>query len=342
MVMFQLEYPWLLLVLPLPLLVWWLLPSYGERTRAIRVPFFDDLARATGQVPARGAVVLRGNWLRRILAPVCWVLAVLALAGPQWLEPPIERTESARDLLLAIDLSGSMATQDFVDEQGLRTDRLTAVKGVVDDFIQRRKTDRIGLIVFGTNAFPQTSLTLDHAAVRQLLDELRVGMAGQQTAIGDAIGMAVKMTEHSQQRDRVLILLTDGNDTASRLPAEKAAAIAKDHHIVIHTIGIGDPKATGEDRVDLEALKRIAQVTGGHSYRGENRAQLTDIYALLDRMTPSKVKHSIYRPKVKLYYYPLGAALLLMLAYHLLMLGLMVPLARRHTPATLAADPSES
>jgi Ca-activated chloride channel family protein len=255
---------------------------------------------------------------------VCWVLAVLALAGPQWLEPPIERTESARDLLLAIDLSGSMATQDFVDEQGLRTDRLTAVKGVVDDFIQRRKTDRIGLIVFGTNAFPQTSLTLDHAAVRQLLDELRVGMAGQ------------------QQRDRVLILLTDGNDTASRLPAEKAAAIAKDHHIVIHTIGIGDPKATGEDRVDLEALKRIAQVTGGHSYRGENRAQLTDIYALLDRMTPSKVKHSIYRPKVKLYYYPLGAALLLMLAYHLLMLGLMVPLARRHTPATLAADPSES
>jgi Ca-activated chloride channel homolog len=338
--MFQLEYPWLLLVLPLPLLVWWLLPPYGERTRAIRVPFFDELARVTGQTPSRGAVILRSNWLRRILAPLCWALAVLALAGPQWLEPPVERTESARDLLLAIDLSGSMATQDFVDA-GHRTDRLTAVKGVVDDFIQRRKTDRLGLIVFGTNAFPQAPLTLDHVAVRELLDELRVGMAGPQTALGDAIGMAVKMTEHSQQRDRVLILLTDGNDTASRLPAEKAAAIARDHHIVIDTIGIGDPNATGEDRVDLEALKRIAKITGGHSYRGENRKQLMDIYALLDRMTPGKVKHSVYRPKVKLYYYPLGAALLLMLAYHLLMLGLMAPLALRRSAPPLAAGPSE-
>lgn len=339
--MFQLEYPWLLLVLPLPLLVWWLLPPYGERTRAIRVPFFDELARLTGQTPARGAVILRSNALRLVLAPLCWALVVLALAGPQWLAPPVERTESARDLLLAVDLSGSMATTDFVNEQGRRVDRLTAVKAVVDDFIRRRKTDRIGLIVFGTNAFPQAPLTLDHVAVRELLDELRVSMAGPQTAIGDAIGMAVKMTEHSPQRDRVLILLTDGNDTASRLPAEKAAAIARDHHIVIDTIGIGDPTATGEDRVDLQALKRIAMVTGGHSYRGENQKQLMDIYALLDRMTPSKVKHSVYRPKMKLYYYPLGAALLLMLAYQLLMLGLSVPMTRWRIAAPLAAEPSE-
>lgn len=337
--MFQLEHPWLLLVLPLPLLVWWLAPPYGERTRAVRVPFFDDLSRLTGQTPARGAVILRGNWLRRILAPICWVLVVLALASPQWLEPPVERTESARDLLLAIDLSGSMATQDFIDPQGQRTDRLTAVKGVVDEFIQHRTTDRIGLIVFGTNAFPQAPLTLDHVAVRELLDELRVNMAGPQTAIGDAIGMAVKMTEHSQQRDRVLILLTDGNDTASRLPADKAAAIAKAHRIVIHTIGIGDPHATGEDRVDLEALKRIASVTGGQSYRGENREQLAGIYALLDRMTPSKVKHSVYRPKVKLYYYPLGVALLLMLGYHLFMLGVLAPLARRRAAADVVSEP---
>ncbi|AHX14585.1 membrane protein [Dyella jiangningensis] len=341
--MFQLEHPWLLLVLPLPLLVWWLLPPYGERTRAIRVPFFDELARITGQTPSRGAVILRGNGLRRILAPLCWALAVLALASPQWLEPPVERTESARDLLLAIDLSGSMATPDFVDDRAERIDRLTAVKGVVDDFIRRRSTDRIGLIVFGTNAFPQTSLTLDHVAVRDLLQELRVGMAGPQTAIGDAIGMAVKMTERSQQRERVLILLTDGNDTASRLPAEKAAAIAREHHIVIHTIGIGDPKAVGENRVDLDALKRIAAATGGRSYRGENRQQLADIYALLDRITPSKVKHSVYRPKVKLYYVPLGVALLAMLAYHLLMLGLVAPIRQRRTDAAdVAAGTTEA
>lgn len=339
--MLQLEYPWLLTLLPLPLLAWWLLPPYGERTKAIRVPFFDELAKATGQTPARGAVVLRGNWLRRILAPLCWGLIVLALAGPQRLEPPIERTQSARDLLLAIDLSGSMATPDFLDPQGQRVDRLSAVKGVVDDFIRRRTTDRIGLIVFGTNAFPQAPLTLDHVAVRELLAELRVGMAGEQTAIGDAIGVAIKMTQHSQQRDRVLILLTDGNDTAGRIPAEKAAEIAKANHIVIHTIGIGDPQATGENRVDLDALKRIAAATGGRSFRGENREQLADIYALLDRMTPSKVKHSVYRPKVKLYYVPLGVALALMLLYHLLMLGVFAPLARSRSASAPATSPAE-
>nr|WP_199047030.1 VWA domain-containing protein [Dyella sp. ASV24] len=339
--MLQLEHPWLLTLLPLPLLVWWLMPPYGERTRAVRVPFFDELAKATGQQPARGAVVLRGNWLRRLLAPLCWILVVLALAGPQRLEPPVERTEAARDLLLAIDLSGSMATPDFIDPQGQRISRLDAVRGVVDDFIRRRTTDRIGLIVFGTNAFPQAPLTLDHVAVRELLDELRVGMAGEQTAIGDAVGVAVKMTEHSQQRERVLILLTDGNDTAGRIPAEKAAEIAKANHIVIHTIGIGDPNAKGENRVDLDALRRIASVTGGRSFRGENREQLADIYALLDRMTPSKVKHSVYRPKVKLYYLPLGAALLLMITYHLLMLGLFAPFARKRDAASLAPEPSE-
>jgi Ca-activated chloride channel family protein len=340
--MWQLEHPWLLLVLPLPLLVWWLLPPYGERTRAVRVPFFDELTKATGQTPARGAVVLRGNWLRRVLAPLCWALVVLALAGPQHLEPPIERTESARDLLLAIDLSGSMATPDFLDPQGQRIDRLSAVKGVVDDFIAHRTTDRIGLIVFGTNAFPQAPLSLDHVAVRELLDELRVGMAGEQTAIGDAIGVAVKMTEHSQQRERVLILLTDGNDTAGRIPADKAAEIAKAGHIVIHTIGIGDPMAKGENRVDLDALKRIASATGGRTFRGENREQLAGIYALLDRVTPSKVKHSVYRPKVRLYYVPLGAALLLMIAYHLVMLGVLAPLARRRDVSRLSPGTSES
>jgi Ca-activated chloride channel family protein len=339
--MLQLEHPWLLALLPLPLLVWWLWPPYGERTRAIRVPFFDELTKATGQTPARGAVVLRGNWLRRVLAPVCWVLVVLALASPQRLEPPIERTESARDLLLAIDLSGSMATPDFLDPQGQRISRLDAVKSVVDDFIARRATDRIGLIVFGTNAFPQAPLTLDHVAVRQLLDELRVGMAGEQTAIGDAIGVAVKMTAQSQQRERVLILLTDGNDTAGRIPAEKAAEIAKARHIVIHTIGIGDPNAKGENRVDLDALKRIAAATGGRSFRGENREQLAGIYDLLDRMTPSKVKHSVYRPKLKLYYIPLGTALLLMVAYHLLMLAFFAPLARHRKQAPLMPETSE-
>src|SRR5262249_273325 len=173
-----------------------------------------------------GAVVPRSTWTQRLLAPVVWALLVAAMARPQWMEPPLEHVEPARDLVLAVDLSQSMQTTDFVGPDGARTDRLTAVKRVVDDFVARRKTDRIGLVVFGQAAFPQAPLTLDHAGVRALLAETRIGMAGPQTAIGDAIGVAIRMTEHSTMPEKVLVLLTDGNDTASRVPPAQAAAIA--------------------------------------------------------------------------------------------------------------------
>lgn len=315
------DLPWLFALLPLPLLVWWLLPPYREVSRAVRIPFFEEAAQAAGLMPARGAIVLKTNWVQKVLAPIAWGLILLAASGPQWVEPPIERVEAARDLLLAIDLSQSMETKDFTDRQGRRVDRLTAVKEVVDDFIGRRKGDRIGLIVFGSAAFPQAPLTLDHAAVRLLLDEVRIGMAGPQTSIGDAIGVAVKMTDHSKMKERVLILLTDGNDTASKLPPEQAAKIAKQQGITIHTIGIGNPQAEGEQRVDLGALEHIAQTTGGRSFRGERRQGLEGIYKTLDEVTPERVKRSLYRPKRALYFYPLCAAALLLVGYHLAMLA---------------------
>ena len=216
------DFPWAFAALPLPLMVWWLLPPYREASHAVRVPFFDEAARAAGVTPSHGAVILETNWMQKLFAPVAWGLVVTATANPQWVEPPIERVESARELMLAIDISQSMETCDFVDPQGRRVDRLKAVKGVVDEFIGRRKGDRIGLIVFGASAFPQAPLTLDHKTVQSLLDEVRIGMAGPQTSIGDAIGVAIKMTEHSKTKERVLILLTDGNDTASRLPPKQA------------------------------------------------------------------------------------------------------------------------
>lgn len=323
------DLPWALVVLPLPLLVWWLLPPYREASRAVRIPFFEDAAQAAGLTPARGAIVLKTNWIQKALAPLCWGLIVTAAAGLQWVEPPIERVEAARDLMLAIDLSQSMETKDFTDRRGRRVDRLTAVKEVVDDFIGRRKGDRIGLIVFGSAAFPQAPLTLDHATVRVLLDEIRIGMAGPQTSIGDAIGVAVKMTEHSKMKERVLILLTDGNDTASKLPPGQAAKIAKQHGITIHTIGIGNPHAEGEQRVDLRALEQLAEATGGRSFRGDQRQGLEGIYKTLDEITPENVKRSRYRPKRALYYYPLGAAALLLAGYHLVMIG-WITIGRKH------------
>jgi len=318
--MLAFDLPWAFAALPLPLLLWWLLPPYRERTSAVRVPFFEQAAEAARLQPMKGAVVQRSNWAQKILGPLAWVLIVAAMARPQWIEPPIERVQSSRDLMLAIDLSQSMDARDFIDPSGKRVDRLTAVKLVVNDFIDRRQGDRIGLIVFGQAAFPQAPLTLDHEVVKLLLDETRIGMAGPQTALGDAIGVAIKMTESSTAPEKVLVLLTDGNDTASRVPPEHAAEIAADHHIVVHTIGIGDPNASGEQKVDLQALKHIAAATGGRSFRGENRQGLEQIYSTIDRITPEKVKRQIYRPKHELFWMPIAAGALLLLAYHLVML----------------------
>lgn len=327
--MLTFDLPWLFLVLPLPLVVWWLLPPHHEVTSAVRIPFFEETAARAGLTPTPGAVVPRATWAQRLVAPAVWVLVVAALARPQWMEPPLERIEPARDLLLAIDLSQSMEARDFVDASGARVDRLTAVKGVVGDFIARRKTDRIGLIVFGQAAFPQAPLTLDHDGVRVLLAETRIGMAGPQTAIGDAIGVAVKMTEHAPERDKVLVLLTDGNDTASRVPPDRAAEIAKQHRITIHTIGIGDPSADGEDKVDLAALGRIATATGGRSFRGEDRVGLEEIYRTIDQLAPDQAKRTLFRPRIELYWMPLAASAVLTMLYHA---AALIAVAARRRP----------
>lgn len=337
--MYILESPWALYLLPLPLLAWWLLPPYRERTQAVRVPFFEQAAQVTGLTPQLGAVVHRRTWVQKLLLPIFWLLCVLAMARPQWVEPPIERIQAARDLLLGIDLSQSMEARDYTLPDGQRVDRLTAVKGVVDEFIARRKTDRIGLIVFGQAAFPQAPLSLDHDSVRLLLAETRIGMAGPQTAIGDAIGVAVKMTEHSTSSDKVLVLLTDGNDTASRLPPQRAAEIAREHRIVIHTIGIGDVNATGEDKVDLDALQSLSAATGGRSFRAENRDELKDIYTSIDRTTPDKAKHLQYRPHIDLYWMPLAAAVVLLCALHVLAwLAVSVRRLRQRPPAAASGE----
>jgi len=309
---------WALLLLPLPLLVWLLLPPFREVNKAVRVPFFEETAEVTGIKPMPGAVVRKPNWVQRLMTPLCWLLLVAAMARPQWVEPPVEKVEAARDLMLAIDLSQSMEARDFTNAKGQRVDRLTAVKEVVAEFIDRRKTDRIGLIVFGEAAFPQAPPTLDHESLKLLLDEVRIGMAGPRTAIGDAIGLGIKMTETSKAPEKVLVLLTDGNDTASRLPPDKAADIAHEHHLTIHTIGIGNPAATGEDKVDLAALQDFATRTGGRFFRAENRESLEEIYATIDRITPDKAKRLSYSPHIELFWIPLGAAALIFLGYHIL------------------------
>jgi Ca-activated chloride channel family protein len=316
--MWKFDFPWAFLLLPVPLIVWWLVPAYRTATSAIRMPFFHEMAQAVGEKPAAGGVRLRSNWLQQLMMPLLWVLLVVAAAKPVFVEAPVMHDEPARDLMLAIDLSQSMSTTDFVSAStGERMDRLSAVKSVVADFIAKRKTDRMGLVVFGQSAYPQAPLTLDHDSVLILLNQMQIGMAGARTAIGDAIGLTVRMMDKSQAPEKALILLTDGNDTASAIPPERAAEIARDHKLVIHTIGIGDPNATGEDKVDLDALKRISDTTGGRSFHALGKQQeLAGVYATLDRLTPERIKREVYRPKRDFYWVPLAAALSLFTLYH--------------------------
>ncbi|MDG9925682.1 MULTISPECIES: VWA domain-containing protein [unclassified Pseudomonas] len=314
--MWQFDYPWVVLLLPLALLGLRYLRPYREARSAVRVPFFAAMSRAAGQTPAASGA--GGNAWQLGLNLVVWTLLVLACARPVLVAKPLEHTQPVRDLMLAIDISQSMETADYTNAAGQRVDRLSAVKEVVKGFIDKRKDDRLGLIVFGTGAYPQAPLTLDHASLQLLLEEIATGMAGPDTAVGDAIGLTIKMLAAAKEQDKVLILLTDGNDTGSAITPEHAAQMAADQGIVVHTIGIGDPSATGEAKVDLDILQSIASTTGGQFFRADDRAALDQVYSTLDRLTPHKVHKLSHQPKRDLFWWPLGAAMLLLAAYQLL------------------------
>lgn len=321
--------PWWLLLLPLPLLVWWLAPPYRARRGGVQVPFMPRLAAAVGEQAGRGASIASGNLWRWLVLCFCWLCAVLALARPQVVEPPVSKEIPVRDMLLAVDLSGSMETRDFTGAAGQQVDRLSAAKEVLDDFLARRQGDRVGLIFFGSAAFVQAPFTEDLEVVRQLLDEAQVRMAGPQTAFGDALGLAINVFERSTVEDRVLIALTDGNDTNSQVPPEKAAQIARDKGIVVHTVAVGDPRAAGEDALDEVSLRRVASATGGTYAHAADRGQLASIYGQLDKLETRKVQSVSHRPRRDVYWWPLAAALLVSMGYFAVGLVIAGPLARR-------------
>jgi len=316
--MYQLDHPWLLIVLPAPLLVWWLLPARRETFASVRLPFFDQVAEAAGVRPTEGSVIARRTWPQLVCESLSWCLIVLALARPQFVEPPIEKVEPQRDLMLALDLSQSMDTKDFRSADGQTEARVDAVRKVVGDFVAQRPGDRIGLIAFGDAPYPLVPFTTDHKTVEAMIAETLPGIAGPRTSLGDAIGLAIKMFEKTTVPEKVLIVLTDGNDTASKMPPAKAADIAKQKGVVIHTVGIGDPAATGEDKLDTTTLRKIAADTGGRYFFGEDQTQLAAIYDVLDRITPEDQKNLSWRPRTELFHWPLGASMALLAIYYLI------------------------
>ncbi len=304
--MFEFGLPWMFALLPLPLLVYALVPAHQESQDSIRVPFFQRLVDLTGATPRKGAVVLQRALFQKLWVPTTWIMIVVALAKPLWIGEPIEQTKSARDLMVAVDLSGSMETPDFKLVDGQEVSRLDAVKQVLTEFARQRENDRLGLIVFGDSPYLQAPFTEDHDTWLTLLAETEIAMAGQSTMFGDAIGLAIKLFESSETENRVLIVLTDGNDTGSKVPPIEAAKVAADRNVTIYTIAVGDPEASGEEIVDIDVMNSIAKTTGGNAYQAVNRAELEQVYLDIAELEPEKHETLSFRPRRSLHHYPLG------------------------------------
>jgi Ca-activated chloride channel family protein len=307
--------PWMFLLIPLPLLIYYFAPAYREPRLAVRVPFMSLLRRLSGHQPGDGAAIVHRTRLQKAQLIIAWLAVVAALARPTWMDEPLVRELPMRDLLVALDLSGSMDTRDFADESGEVSDRLTAARQVLDQFLSRREGDRVGLIFFGSAAYVQAPFTEDLEVVRELLDEAQVRMLGPRTMLGDAIGVAIQLFERSEVEERVLIVLTDGNDTGSMVPPPRAAEIARDNGVTIYTIAMGDPRAAGEQALDEVTLKQVADTTGGEYFHANDREQLDRIYATLDQLNPKQVESLSYRPEHELYHWPLGLAIVLSLSF---------------------------
>jgi Ca-activated chloride channel family protein len=314
----QFEWPWLLWLIPLPLLVrWFVRPVASANDAVLRVPFLSDFG-SSGVAASRA--VSGGRWLLWI-ALLAWALLVIACARPQWQGDAVELPVSGRDLMLAVDLSGSMEVEDF-EWRGRMVNRLIATQLVAGEFIDRRVGDRVGLVLFGQQAYLQTPLTFDRTTVKTLLDEAVIGLAGQATAIGDAIGLAVKRLREESSTSRVLILLTDGANTAGEIEPLKAAELAASEGLKIYTIGIGademmvrslfgSRKVNPSADLDEETLTAIATTTGGRYFRARDLTQLEEIYQLLDELEPVEQDKQFFRPRHSLYPWPLGAAMLI-------------------------------
>lgn len=312
--MIHIAWPWMLLCLPLPwLLARWLPPAQPQGA-ALFLPFAAAVADAS--LPA-GRPVPRP---RKLLFALVWLLLVLAAIRPQWLGDPEAVAATGRRLLLAVDVSGSMANQDMA---GGAT-RLQVVQKVAGDFIRRRHGDQVGLILFGTRPYLQAPLTPDLNTVDQFLDEAMIGVAGTQTAIGDAIGLAIKRLKADPARaghkgDTVLILLTDGSSNAGAMPPLEAARMAAQAGLRIYTIGVGAAAQdgffgiSGNSDLDEDTLKSIAKTTGGEYFRATDAAALEQVYDRIDRLEPSAARQQWYRPRDEWFAWPLGLALLLSL-----------------------------
>jgi Ca-activated chloride channel family protein len=318
--MFSFQYPWLALLLPLPILIWWFWPQrHAAHLPQIRMPnltFIQQAFQVSGMTPTRNIWLI----LRWILLWLTWISLVFAAMSPQWVDKHVEVRQSGYDLMLAVDLSESMLQEDFHLRQR-QINRLQAVKAVLVPFVDKRVGDRIGLILFADHAYLQSPLTLDNQAVKAFIERAAIGMAGQKTAIGDSIGLAVKKLRERPEDSRVLILLTDGENTAGNLSPIKAAEIAKQYNIRIYTIGVGQTSGMFGRGFDEKTLRQIAKMTDGAYFSATNLNALSQVYDTIDKnLQKTEADSRIYLQRTHLYRIPLTIGLLALLGLYILRL----------------------
>ena len=315
----EFHWPWALLLLPLPWLVRWILPATHREQAALKVPAIHQWQQQqadTMTTPTRHAF---SPW---ILPLVMWVALISALARPYWLGDVIEMPVSGRDMLLVVDISGSMSREDM-NIEGRNVSRLQAIKHVLNDFITQRQGDRLGLVLFASNAYVQSPLTFDLETIRTYMQEAQVGLAGERTAIGDAIGLGIKRLLKHPADSRVMILLTDGANSAGEVSPEDAARLAAENDVKMYTIGLGAEtmqvagmfgfgSRTINPSKDLDEtlLRTMANDTGGAYFRARNLNELSGIYQLIDQLEPTEKDPEIFRPQQNLYHWPLALAIL--------------------------------
>ena len=316
-------WPFAFLLVPAPILVRWLIKASKKKQPALTVPSLEGFSGLSTNESFSATL----STVKLIILWLAWILLIAAVARPQWVGEMVSLPTTGRDLMLAIDISGSMATEDMQVNNDY-VDRLSVVKAVISQFLDARKGDRVGLVLFGTNAYVQAPLTFDLKSVKKLMIEAPVGIAGGKTAIGDAIGLTVKRLRERQNEEKVVILLTDGANNVGEIPPIKAAELASVDGIKIYTIGVGAEEMrvpslfgslagrTTNPSADLdeETLSKIAEATQGRYFRAKDTNTLAQIYELIDKLEPIEQEPETYRPFQVLYYWPLGISLCLFLS----------------------------
>lgn len=328
------HWPWAFFLLPLPLVIFWLLPKVKRQEAALKVPNISLWKGSDSNPMIKGD----SSWVSYVLPTLLWICLLTALARPHILGDSVELPTSGRDLMLAIDISGSMDIEDM-QWKNRPVNRLFTVKKVLTDFISQRQGDRLGLVLFGSQAYLQAPLTFDRATIQTLMNEAQIGLAGKKTAIGDAIGLTIKRLQSNPEQSRVVILLTDGANTAGEVEPLKAAELAKQSDVKIYTIGLGadamevssffgSRQVNPSRDLDESTLQKIADITGGHYFRAKDSKELEQIYDMIDQLEPTEKDPEIFRPQINIYYWPLGAALFISFLMALRTLGAFKILTR--------------